>query len=155
AFIDRSTSEPWGDGLPFATFEATMVGDALSRLGIGADELVTGLPVTAGEVCAIGMLAGGSPDLMPAVVGAVTAVAQQCRVIGPARALDPESARAVFLNGPAIAALDVNVGLGAMGPGFPANAALGRAVQLTLRYCGMAHARQFGDPAQYALGFGE
>ena len=155
AFVDASTAEPWGDGLPFEPFDESAHAAALSQLGLDGAAPVGSLPITAAELCAVALLAGCRPLLLPAVLGAVRDVDDHLAAVGRERALDPEASRAVFLNGPARERLGINSGLGLMGPGFPANATIGRALQLALRYCGMGRARQFGDPAQYTLAFGE
>jgi hypothetical protein len=155
AFVDASTTEPWGDGLPFEPFDGSAHAEALRQLGLDGAAPVGGLPITTAELCALALLAGCRPLLLPAVLGAVLAVDDHLAVVGRVRALDPEASRAVFLNGSARERLGVNSGLGLMGPGFPSNATIGRALQLALRYCGMGRSRQFGDPAQYTLAFGE
>jgi hypothetical protein len=155
AFVDAATTENWGDGLPFAPFDDAALAEGLRQLDADADALVGELQLTAAEMCAVALLAGCQPAVLPVVHAAVLAVGDHGRIAGRQELLDPEASRAVLVNGPARSRLGVNSGLGLMGPGFPTNATIGRALQLILRYCGMGHATQFGEPSQYALAFGE
>ena len=155
AFVDATTCEAWGDGLPFAPFDRLRLDAALDAAGLERAEPIGGLGLDAGAICAIALSAGCEPVLVPAVIAAVRAIGEQQQQVGAGRVLDPESAHAVIVNGPARQALSVNSGLGAFGPGFPANATLGRALQLVLRAGGMRKATGFGDPSQYASCFAE
>jgi hypothetical protein len=65
-----------------------------------------------------------------------------------------EAAQCVIVNGPVRRELSVNCGLGLLGPGWRANATIGRALALLVREC-FAGTPAFGDPGQYSLCLGE
>jgi len=106
------------------------------------------------ELCALALLAGSTPALLPLAEAAVMAVDDQVRTAGRARRARSGSQPRGFWSRSCRISAWHQFRPRSDGPGFPANAAVGRTLELTLRYCGMPHAREFGDPAQYTLAFG-
>jgi hypothetical protein len=121
-----------------------------------ADDAVAAFsPLAAGDLCSLALLAGCGPQHLPAVLAAVRAVDAMITAGDRDTVLDPEAAHVVVVNGPARRQLDVNAGIGAFGPGWRANATIGRALRFVLRHAGMPPAAAFGDPGQYSFCFGE
>src|SRR5262249_32524155 len=65
-----------------------------------------------------------------------------------------DASQAVIVNGPIRRDLQINCGLGLFGPGWRANATVGRALGLIAR-SSFPGAPSFGDPGQYTMCFGE
>jgi hypothetical protein len=89
--------------------------------------------ITAEKAAINAVLAGCRPEYMPVVVAAIEALADPVYVYqGPATST---GGAAVFLlvNGPVARELDINSGDNLLGPGWRANATIGRAVRLIMR----------------------
>ncbi len=97
---------------------------------------------------------------MPVVVAAVRAVLQPEYNLHGTLATTHPCTPMIVVNGPIRQALDINCGSNCFGQGRRANAAIGRALQLTILNVGggkpgeMDRATQ-GSPAKYAFCFGE
>jgi len=65
-----------------------------------------------------------------------------------------DAAQVVIVNGPVRRDLQINCGLGLFGPGWRANATIGRALALIAR-SSFPGVPSFGDPGQYTMCFGE
>jgi len=161
AFDRFAEAAGWGDGLPLVPPEAERLEAALATITLAPDAVVgeaphRGIKVSAGEVAHYAVLAGCRPDYLPAVIAAVQAffdhVELRDRKVGGLS----DSAQCVILNGPVRKALDVNCGLGVFGPGWRANATIGRALRLLVAAkFGARQAKWFGDPGLYSFCFGE
>jgi len=156
-FASRTAEERWADGLPCAPYEAQTVARTIDRLGadFASFTLQCAPAVTLSDVCSLSLLAGCAEEHVPVVVAAVKALDAMVGRSGFDTVLDPEAQQVVIVNGPIRQALDVNCGIGAFGPGWRANATIGRAVRFVVRHAGVRHASAFGDPAQYTFAFGE
>jgi hypothetical protein len=105
-------------------------------------------------------MAGCLPEYLPVLIAAVEALTAKGFDLFGLQATTHPSAVAVFITGPIVKQLDINVGSGAFGPGWRANATIGRAVRLMLLNLGGAKpgpvdkATQ-GTPAKYGFCFGE
>ena len=156
-FVDLATNETWGDGFPFAPFDEVALAQAVALIGSGDDEidLWEGRSIAATELASVSLLAGCLPDYVPVVLSAIRALGEMASRSGVDRALHPDASQVVILSGPVRRQLNVNCGIGAFGPGWRANATIGRAVRLIVRMNGVPHATAFGDPAQYSFCFGE
>jgi hypothetical protein len=105
-------------------------------------------------------MAGCLPEYLPVVIAGVEAMCDEAfdllGVSGTTDAVAP-----VFVNnGPVRRALDINCGAGALGPGWRANATIGRALRLVWVNVGGAlpgviSMSTFGNPGRYACCFGE
>ena len=97
---------------------------------------------------------------MPAVVAAVRAHLHEKGNCHSTTGTLSGAAQAVILNGPVRQELDVACGLGCFGPGFRANATIGRALRLVVRnVCraipGVLDRASFSTPLRYQFCFGE
>lgn len=154
----------WTDGLPIIPPTSEAVQEMLSGTSRQATDLVTatmrpeGLPARVREVAIAAVMAGARPPQLPIILAAA-------EVLGD---LDFQSmtrsvnsfAFAYLVNGPVAAAAGMTGDLGAIGPGHPANATIGRTLGLLPRTVGGARlgvtvAPTQGNPAAWAFAFAE
>jgi len=153
----------WGDGLPLVPPTPERV-EAMLATGTGslpppADAVIATLPPRHGEatrrILAVNaVLAGCPPGVLPVLVTAVRALARSELNLRGVNATTHPVAPLVIVHGAAVAALGMNAGLGAFGPGNRANATLGRALRLVLLHVagarpGAGDASTQGGPAKY------
>ena len=123
------------DGLPVVPPTRAKVEAAIAATGRAADELIGVVPPRFGrasveKIAVNAVMAGCRPEYLPVVIAAVEAICDDrfdlLGVSGTTDAVAP----LVIVNGPVRGALDVNSGAGVFGPGWRANATIGRAVRL-------------------------
>ena len=129
----------WTDGLPVvpptADRVAAMLGEHDPARSLGPVPPGMG-EATLGRVAACAVLAGCKPAYFPVVLAAVEAVLDPTfNVHGQAVTTSPPG-QIVIVNGPVRNALDLNSGMGALGPGNRANLTIGRAVRLVVQLTG-------------------
>ena len=89
--------------------------------------------VTAEKIAINAVMAGCKPDYLPVVVAAIEAIADPLYGYhGPATSTGG-SAVFMLVNGPLARTLDINCADNLFGPGWRANATIGRAVRLVMR----------------------
>jgi thioredoxin reductase len=106
------------------------------------------------------VMAGCRPEHLPVVIAAVEAMTSQGFDLFGVQATTHPCGMIVFINGPIRNELDINCGSGAMGPGWRANATIGRAIRLCMFNLGGAAPGPVdkstqGTPAKYTFCFGE
>ena len=153
------------DGLPVVPPTRPRVEAAIAASGRPRDELIARVAPSLGRatverIAVNAVMAGCLPDYMPVVIAGVEALCDEgfslVGVSGTTDAIAP-----VFVvNGPVRGALGINCGAGALGPGYRANATIGRALRLIWVNLGGARAgaitmSTFGNPGRYACCFGE
>ncbi|HEX4250046.1 MAG TPA: FAD-dependent oxidoreductase, partial [Pseudonocardia sp.] len=152
-FYDRMTEAGFGDGLPLVPPTASRVDRFLAEAGLDGDEQIDPSGLTAREVAACGVAAGCEPAHGAIVVAAARSLLHD---LDARRELLADSVLAVVVNGPARLTIDLNCSDGLFGPGWRANAAIGRAVRLLATGpLGIPASSGFGDPGQYTFCFGE
>ncbi|MEJ6592789.1 MAG: hypothetical protein QNL99_12480 [SAR86 cluster bacterium] len=126
------------DGLPVVIPTRTRVSRMTLASGMDAD-MVLGTMGPAGGVATIEMvavaavMAGCLPDYMPVVVAAVKAVIDPVFDLTEMQATTHCTAPLIIVNGPARHNCGpIHSGFGALGPGFRANASIGRALRLCM-----------------------
>ena len=136
--IELYFEKGWTDGLPVVppsegSVRAMLDGAALDP----ADEVVfvehRNVSITAAKVAVNAVMAGCRPEYMPVVVAALEAMVDpRWGFHGPATST---GGAAVFMvvNGPAARELGIHSGDDVFGPGWRANATIGRAVRLVMR----------------------
>ncbi len=121
---DRFLRNGWTDRLPVVIPTDERVEDMLRGTRHSGDEVVGARAFTVRDVAVNAVMAGATPEYLPAVL-ALAASGQT------ARDGDPSSAAAmVVVNGPVRVELEMNSGIGAMGPYNRANSTIGRAFGL-------------------------
>jgi hypothetical protein len=156
-FSEHAFRAAWTDGLPVAPTDSRAVDGALGTVGLDPATVLWAdgdVSLTVFDVALASVLAGCESSYFPVVIAAVRAYLD-----GLARGSHGptlvEASHCVVVSGPVRKQINVNCGLGLYGPGWRANATIGRAlsfvVRATLRYVVPA----FGDPGQFTLCFGE
>jgi hypothetical protein len=153
------------DGLPVIPPTPDRVERMLAAAGIDPDVALGALPtrdvtVTAEKVAINAVMAGCRPDYFPVVVAAVRAFLQTKANAHSTTATLAGAAHAVIVNGPVRDAVGVHSGQACFGPGFRANATIGRALRLVIRnVCrtvpGVLDRASFSWPLRYSFCFAE
>jgi hypothetical protein len=105
-------------------------------------------------------MSGCRPEYFPVVVAAVRALLQPLANAHSTTATLAGAAHAVIVNGPIRNELGIEGGQACLGPGFRANATIGRAVRLVVRNVfrtvpGVLDRATFSWPLRYSFCFGE
>ena len=128
----------WTDGLPVVPPTPERVELFLAAGGIGAAEVIGTVPtrdvVVTGEHVAINaVMAGCAPEYMPVVLAAVRAHLDEMANCHSTTGTLSGAAQMVVVNGPVRTEIGVHGGAGCFGPGWRANATIGRALRLVIR----------------------
>jgi hypothetical protein len=131
----------WTDGLPIVPPTTTRV-DAMLRAGglprtqvLGEAEPLKGL-VTAEKVAINAVMAGCEVAHMPVVLAAAEALLEPEFNLRGVQTTDENVTPLLILSGPLAKTLQMNSRFGALGPGWRANSAIGRAVRLIMHNLG-------------------
>jgi hypothetical protein len=149
----------WTDGLPIvppthARVEAMLAG-MRSR---DPDALIAVVPPKMGQatlrqVAVNAVMAGAKPEYLPVIVAALEAVSEPAYGLAHRQTTTHAGAPLIIVNGPIFARLRINCGRGVFGPGWRANATIGRALRLVLVNVGgagpLVDASQTGHPGKY------
>ena len=151
----------WTDGLPIVPPTMARV-DAMLRAGglprnsvLGEAEPLKGL-VTVEKVAINAVMAGCEDNHMPVVLAAAQALVEPEFNLRGVQTTDENVTPLLMLSGPCAKTLHMNSRFGALGPGWRANAAIGRAVRLIMHNLGggwpaaVAFAG-LGQPGRYTL----
>ncbi len=117
-------------------------------------------PATMEKIAICCVMAGCLPEYMPVVVAAIRAMTAPGFDLFGSQATTHPCAMVQIVNGPIREMLNINCTSGCMGPGWRANATIGRAVRLCMLQIGgsipgvLDKATQ-GTPAKYTFCFGE
>ena len=128
----------WTDGLPVVPPTADRIHAMLEAAGIEPQQQLAFIEnrqvsVIAEKVAINAVMAGCKAEYMPVIVAAVEALADPLYGYhGPATSTGG-SAVFMVVNGPIARELDINCGDNLFGPGWRANATIGRAVRLIMR----------------------
>lgn len=163
-FNEYAIQQGWSDGLPLipptetkvAAFVETCRGDNEPFPPMSPRRVVPTLQTIAANA----VMAGCKPEYMPVLVSAVRAVLQPEYNLHGTLATTHPCAPMIMLNGPIRHEIEINCGSNCFGQGWRANAAIGRALQLTLLNVGGAKPGEMdrstqGSPAKFAFCFGE
>src|SRR5919201_3164813 len=123
------------DGLPVVPPTRERVDRAIEASGRAANEVVALVPpnygrATVEKIAVNAVMAGCRPEYLRVVLAAVEAVCDEAFDLHGVSATTNAPAPLLIINGPVRKALDVNCGAGVFGPGWRANATIGRAVRL-------------------------
>jgi hypothetical protein len=163
--LDDYDARGWTDGLPVVPPTPELVADFLASAELDPDVVIGAVPtrdvtVTAEHVAINAVMAGCRTEYMPVVVAAVRAHLHEKGNCHSTTGTLSGAAQAVIVNGPARTGLDVNCTAGCFGPGWRANATIGRALRLVIRnVCrsipNFLDRGSFSTPARYSFCFGE
>jgi hypothetical protein len=156
---ERLLAQGLGDGLPLVPPTEDRIAAMLRPQSVDPNVVLCELaplfaPVTWRDLAFNAVMAGCRPEYLPVVAAAVEALADgEFNLIGIGTTTG-SAATLVIVNGPAAAAIGMNAGGNALGPGNRANATIGRAVRLVLQNVGGARPGEIdmatlGQPAKY------
>ncbi|MBI3045665.1 MAG: hypothetical protein HYY78_22890 [Betaproteobacteria bacterium] len=150
----------WSDGLPIVPPTAARVERMLEYCDRPWDEPVAKMAPRYGEatplrLAANAVMAGCRPEYFPLLVLAIEAMCEEPFNLYGVQATTHLCAPLVIVNGPVAKELDINSGHNAFGPGWQANATLGRAIRLALVNIGgaipaLGDMSTFGAPSKYS-----
>lgn len=151
----------WSDGLPVIPPTEERVAAMLARTDRDPLDVVGILPPRQGEatvhaLAVNAVLAGCEPRLFPILLAAFEGIVDARFNIASLNSTTHPCGVFVLVNGPLAAQAEIASGAGCFGPGFPANATIGRAVRLALINIGGAwpgagdRATQ-GSPAKFSF----
>ena len=140
--VERMVEACRGDNEPFAPMSPRRVIPTLRSIAANA------------------VMAGCRPEYFPVVVAAARAVLNPDYNLHGTLATTHPCSQGMIVNGPLRKTLGINCGSNCFGQGNPANATIGRALQLTLLNVGgakpgMMDRATHGSPAKYSFCFGE
>ena len=149
----------WSDGFPVVTPTEGRVKWMLEGTCCDPEEIIGHVP-PAGEVMSVrdvaihALMAGCRPDYLPVVIGAMRLILHEEFNMGGVQCTMHGVAPLMIVNGPYAHEIALNGGNGCFGPGFRANATIGRAVRLLLMnlgagLAGKASATVFSSPIRY------
>ncbi|MBI3937173.1 MAG: hypothetical protein HY323_09365 [Betaproteobacteria bacterium] len=153
------------DGLPVIPPTEARVKRMMSGFSLAPEHVLAELPPKAGvatveKIAVNAVMAGCRPEYFPVLIAAVEAMAQpQFNLTGIQTTTNPVAPLAL-INGPVRHKIGVNCGAGALGPGWRANATIGRAIRLILINIGGAAPGEvdkaiLGMPGKYSFCLGE
>jgi hypothetical protein len=137
--LEEMFERGWTDGLPVIPPTTERVEKMLGRFDAG--ESLGEVPPSMGEatlrrLAACAVLAGCRPEYFPVVVAAARAALDpRFNLHGQAVTTQP-AGQLIVVNGPVRQALQMNSGMGALGPGNRANLTIGRAIRLLVSLTG-------------------
>ena len=153
------------DGLPIIPPTPEAVESMLAAANLVGPEVLGEVPtrnvtVTAEKAAVNAVMAGCEAEYFPVVVAAVRALLQPLANCHSTTATLAGSAHALIINGPIRERIGIVSGQACMGPGFRANATIGRALRLVIRnVCRTVPTEldraTFSWPLRYSFCFGE
>ena len=154
-FLDKE----WSDGLPVVTPTVERVARMLTGTAREADELIGNIPpamepATVRAVAIHAVMAGCKPQYLPVVLGGIRLMLQDEFNLNGVQGTMHGVAPLMIVNGPYAKHIGINGSNGCFGPGFRANATIGRAIRLLLLnlgggIAGLASATVFATPLRY------
>ena len=155
AYFERG----WTDGLPVVPATADAVQAFLEAAGrepgdVVLREATRRRSITAEKVAINAVMAGCRADYMPVLLAALEAMADPAFTLHGAITSTGGSATLVVVNGPIRQRLGFNAGGNVFGPGWRANATIGRAIRLIALNClgaqpGLLDRSTQGHPGKY------
>ena len=138
AIQDYYEEQGWTDGMPVAPATEAAVRRMLGPWGENPGESLgvaqpSNAEVTMEKVAINAVMAGCRPEYFPVVVACVRAALQPAFNLAGCQATTGGAAPVVIVNGPMARQLGINGDSGAFGPGYRANATIGRALRLFVR----------------------
>jgi hypothetical protein len=162
---EHAYDQGWTDGLPIIPATPEAVQRFIAVTGRQAGEVIGIIPPRKGqatvEVLAVNaVMAGCRPDYMPVLIAALEGLTDKAFPLEFIQVTTNPMTPFLLLNGPIRQRLDINSGTGCLGPGWRANATIGRAIRLILQNVGGAlpgvySKSSFASPLRYSYICGE
>lgn len=153
----------WTDGLPIIPPTLERVKEMLKGTDHFPTELVGIVEPMKGratieKIAINAVMAGARPEYLPVIIAAVEAITDPGFDLYGVQTTDESVTPLLIVNGPVAAALHINSGFGALGPGWQSqpNATIGRTVRLVINNVGGAwpgtiSLSGIGQPGKYTL----
>ena len=149
----------WSDGLPVVTPTEGRVAAMLRGTRRAPDEIVGAVPpamepATVRTVAVHALMAGCKPEYLPVVLGSLQIMLREEFNLNGVQGTMHGVAPLMIVNGPYARKIGLHGGNGCFGPGFRANASIGRAIRLMLMNLGggipgVGSATVFASPLRY------
>ncbi len=149
----------WSDGLPITPPTPARVEAMLAAANLDPQRVVAELPPHWGEatverLAVNAVMAGCLPEYLPVIIAGVAAMSDPAFNLYAIQSTTHSCAPLFIVNGPIRQQLGLNSSSGAYGPGWRANATIGRAVRLALLnigggYPGVGDMSTQGAPSKY------
>ena len=149
----------WSDGLPVVTPTEARVARMLAATRRDPHEVLGRIPpameeVTVRTAAIHALMAGCKPEYLPVVLGALPLLLREAFNLNGVQGTMHGAAPLMIVSGPYAQQIGLNGGNGCFGPGFRANASIGRAIRLMLMnlgggIAGVASATIFATPLRY------
>lgn len=157
--IETYLERGWSDGLPVIPPTERGIWAMLDAMGKRPDDVLGEIPararvITAEKLAINAILAGCLPAHAPVLLAVVEALCDPAFAVHGPTSSTSGMGILIIVNGPIAPLLNVNAGENLFGPGWRANATLGRALRLLLRnVCGSVPGTMdrsvFGHPGKY------
>ena len=151
----------WTDGLPVVAPTLGRVRDLLAHTALAPTHVLGDMEpqrgvATVERIAANAVMAGCAPEHFPVVLAAVTAVLDPAFNLRGVQTTDENVTPLVIVGGPVAARIGMNGGMGVLGPGWRANACIGRALRLAMTNIGggwpaAVSMAGTGQPGRYTL----
>ncbi len=155
----------WTDGLPIVPPTTGRVEEMLDFSPLSRDVVIGELDPLKGvasveKIAVNAVMAGCRPDYFPIVLAAVQAIAEPEFNLRGVQTTDENVTPLILVNGPIAKQIGMNDGFGCLGPGWRANATIGRAIRLIMQNIGggwpaVVAFAGLGQPGRYTLCFAE
>jgi hypothetical protein len=162
---EHAYEQGWTDGLPIIPATREKVDEFIAASGRAAGDVIGIItprkgPATIEAIAVNAVMAGCRAEYMPVVVAAVEGLTDPGFPLEPMQVSTNAMTPFLLINGPVRHTLDVNSGIGCLGPGWRANATIGRAIRLILTNVGGAlpgvySKSTFASPLRYSYICGE
>jgi hypothetical protein len=162
---EHAYDQGWTDGLPIIPATPAAVQRFVAASGRAADEVIGHLPPRKGratvEAIAVNaVMAGCRAEYMPVIIAAVEGMLDPSYPLEFMQVTTNPMTPFLLVNGPVRKQLEINYGTGCLGPGWRANATIGRAIRLIMNNIGGAlpgvySKVSFGSPLRYSYICGE
>ena len=150
----------WSDGLPVVTPTEARVARMLTGTPRDPEELIGNIPpmmepATVRTVAIHALMAGCKPEYLPVVLGGLKLMLREAFNMNGVQGTMNGAAPLMIVSGPYAQKIGIQGGNGCFGPGFRANASIGRAMRLMMMnlgggIAGVASATIFATPLRYA-----
>ncbi len=151
----------WTDGLPIVIPTTARVKDMIRFTDRKASDVLGEVDPLKGlasieKLAAHAVMAGCRPEYFPVVLASVEAVLDPAFNMRGVQTTDENVAPMIIVSGPITRDIHINASFGALGPGWQANATIGRALRLIMANLGGGRAGTvsfagLGQPGRYTL----
>ena len=149
----------WSDGFPVVTPTEERIAWMLTGTARDHDDVIGSIPpamevATVRSVAVHALMAGCRPEYLPVVIAATELMLRDEFNVNGVQGTMHGVAPMMIVNGPYAADIGIHGGNGCMGPGFRANATIGRAIRLILMNLGagipgVSSMTIFGMPSRF------